>query len=97
MKIYFKISRKNISTGINTFMEIKQHETKVFGQECKLELMYFNDQDGQEWKRVFDLWKKLKLGLRKYKAREPNFPEGLIWTRPMFGIPISGISSLKPA
>ncbi len=58
-------------------MEIKQHETKVFKQKCKLELMYFDRKDGREWKRLFDLWKKLKLGMRAYKAREPNFPEGL--------------------
>ena len=58
-------------------MEIKQHVTEVFGTECKLELMHFNRGDGAEWKRIFDLWKKLKLDLRGYKSREPNMPEGL--------------------
>jgi|SRR5680860_181444 len=58
-------------------MELKQHTTKVFGQECKLELMHFIKQDGKEWKRIFDIWKELKMGLRSYKSREPNMPEGL--------------------
>lgn len=55
-------------------MEIKQHKTKVFGYECTLELMHFTKQDGKEWKRIFDIWKELKLGLRNYKSREPNMP-----------------------
>jgi len=58
-------------------MEIREHTIKVFGQECRLDLMHFNEKDGKEWKRIFDLWKKLKLGLRGYKSREPNLPEGL--------------------
>lgn len=58
-------------------MEIKQHVRKVFGQECKLELMHFTKDDGRKWKEIFDQWRKLKMGLRDYKAREPNFPEGL--------------------
>jgi len=58
-------------------MEIKQHDTKVFDQNCKLVLMHFDKKDGVEWKKIFDQWRKLKMGLRKYKAREPNFPEGL--------------------
>lgn len=58
-------------------MEIKQHKVKVFGQECKLDLMHFDKADGKEWKRIFDTWKELKIGLRNYKAREPNMPEGL--------------------
>lgn len=59
-------------------MEIRQHKTKVFGYECTLELMHFiTKHDGKEWKRIFDIWKELKLGLRNYKSREPNIPEGL--------------------
>lgn len=58
-------------------MDIKEHQTKVFGNDCKLELMHFVKSDGKKWKEVFDIWKKLKIGLRDYKAREPNFPEGL--------------------
>jgi len=51
--------------------------TKVFNQDCRLELMSFDEADRQAWKVLFDSWKKLKLGMREYKAREPNFPEGL--------------------
>ncbi len=58
-------------------MEIKQHTTNIFGHECKLELMHFTKEDGKEWKRIFDIWKELKIGLRNYKSREPNMPEGL--------------------
>lgn len=58
-------------------MNIKEHKSKVFGQECKLDLMHFTKADGKEWKKIFDIWKKLKLGLRNYKSREPNMPEGL--------------------
>tara|TARA_Y100001958_G_C21009824_1_gene390369 strand:- start:154 stop:720 length:567 start_codon:yes stop_codon:yes gene_type:complete len=58
-------------------MQIKEHKAKVFGKECLVQLMHFEDKDAKEWKRLFDSWKKLKLGLKKYKTREPNFPEGL--------------------
>jgi hypothetical protein len=58
-------------------MKIIEHTVKVFGQECKLDLMHFDKKDGKEWKRIFDIWKELKLGLRNYKSREPNMPEGL--------------------
>jgi len=58
-------------------MKIVEFQVKIFDQECKIELMRFDKSDGKEWKRIFDKWKELKLGLRNYKAREPNFPEGL--------------------
>ena len=58
-------------------MDIQEHITKVFGQKCNLQLMHFDESDGKKWKDIFDIWKNLKLGLRDYKAREPNFPEGL--------------------
>lgn len=58
-------------------MNIQEHTIKVFGQECRLQLLHFDKSDGKEWKSIFDIWKNLKLGLRHYKAREPNFPEGL--------------------
>jgi len=58
-------------------MKIIKAETIVFGERCILELMDFDKSDAEEWKRIFDIWKKLKLALRDYKAREPNLPEGL--------------------
>ena len=44
-------------------MKIIEHKTKVFGQECKIDLMHFDKSDGKEWKKIFDVWKELKLGL----------------------------------
>jgi len=58
-------------------MKVKKYKAKVFGNNCVIELMDFTKADGKKWKRLFDMWKKLKLGMRDYKAREPNFPEGL--------------------
>ncbi|MBU2545287.1 hypothetical protein KKC65_02445 [Patescibacteria group bacterium] len=58
-------------------METKKYKIKVYGEECLVELMDFNKNDGKNWKRLFDIWKKLKMGMRDYKSREPNFPEGL--------------------
>ena len=58
-------------------MKVKKYKAKVFGKDCVIELMNFTKADGKKWKRLFDMWKKLKFGMRDYKAREPNFPEGL--------------------
>lgn len=58
-------------------MRIETIQSNVFGTECTLELMAFDESDKSEWKSLFDKWKQLKLGLRSYKSREPNFPEGL--------------------
>jgi len=49
----------------------------IYNQKCTVELMSFNDADRRAWKVLFDSWKKLKLGMREYKSREPNIPEGL--------------------
>jgi len=58
-------------------MRIHKRKAKVFGKECVLELMSFSNSDRKKWMRLFNTWKRLKLGLRSYKSREPNFPEGL--------------------
>lgn len=58
-------------------MNIKDYKVKVFRKKCILQLASFNDVDKKEWKKLFDSWKKLKLGLRNFQSREPNFPEGL--------------------
>ncbi len=58
-------------------MKIVKIKTVVFSEKCSLEVMSFTKSDGKKWKKVFDQWKGLKLGLRVYKSREPNFPEGL--------------------
>jgi hypothetical protein len=58
-------------------MKTKTVTAAVFGHTGTLELMEFDDSDKKAWKVLFDSWKQLKLGMREYKAREPNFPEGL--------------------
>lgn len=58
-------------------MNISKIKTTVFSEQCVLEIMDFTKSDGAHWKKVFDLWRGLKIGLRDYKSREPNFPEGL--------------------
>ena len=58
-------------------MHIKTHKVEVFSEPCSLELMHFDDTDRVKWKQLFDQWKSLKMGMREYKSREPNFPEGL--------------------
>ncbi len=58
-------------------MKIIQHKQKIWGHNCSMNLMQFDKNDAKKWKQIFDLWKKLKLGLRDYKSREPNLPEGL--------------------
>lgn len=58
-------------------MKIRKIRAKVFGKDCSLEVMDFVKSDGKKWKELFDIWKKLKTGLRDYQSREPNLPEGI--------------------
>ena len=58
-------------------MEIIKKKANVFGEECELELITFDKSDKREWKKLFDMWRNLKIGLKNYKSRQPNFPEGL--------------------
>lgn len=58
-------------------MEITRERLIVFGEDCLVELMSFDENDGIKWKELFDQWRGLKMGMRDYKSREPNFPEGL--------------------
>ena len=58
-------------------MKIIQYKGQVFACECNMNLMEFSKEDAKKWKEIFDRWKELKMGLRDYKSREPNFPEGL--------------------
>lgn len=58
-------------------MEKTKQHAKVFGEDCILELMSFGKSDRKKWKELFDQWKGLKMGMREYESREPNFPEGL--------------------
>lgn len=80
-------------------MEIKKIKTKVYGSDCELDVMEFDKSDGKEWKNLFDLWINLKLGLRSYKSREPNIPEGIseiafcLWSKSVRFVKIKGSSS----
>lgn len=58
-------------------MELRKTKAVVFTESCTLEIMDFKKSDGKKWKQIFDLWRGLKMGMRDYKSREPNFPEGL--------------------
>lgn len=80
-------------------MDIRKIKTKVFGEECSLEIMDFTKADGKKWKEVFDFWRKLKMSMREYKSREPNFPEGLsevafcLWSKSSRFIKARGLSN----
>ncbi len=58
-------------------MNITKIDTVIFSEKCTIEIMSFVKEDTKIWKEIFDLWYSLKIALRKYKAREPNLPEGL--------------------
>ena len=58
-------------------MKIRKLKSTIFSKDCTLEVMDFTKSDGKKWKEIFDLWRGLKMGMREYKSREPNFPEGL--------------------
>src|SRR5665811_557354 len=58
-------------------MKIITKDTKVFGIDATIDLMEFGNEDRKNWKKLFDKWLELKMGMRDFKAREPNFPEGL--------------------
>ncbi len=58
-------------------MNLVKVNTTIFDEDCTVDLMEFDSSDGKKWKTLFDLWKGLKMGMRDYKSREPNFPEGL--------------------
>lgn len=58
-------------------MKIIKYSGEVFGAKSSLDLMDFDKIDRRKWKELFEMWKALKLGMRSYKAREPNMLEGL--------------------
>lgn len=80
-------------------MELRRIKTTVFKEDCTLHVLDFTSSDGKRWKEVFDLWRGLKMGLRDYKSREPNFPEGLsevafcLWSGSSRFISASGLSN----
>ncbi len=55
-------------------MKIEQHEITLDGNNIKIEVAHLDKKDGKEFKRLFNLWKELNLGLEKY-GRKVNIPE----------------------
>jgi hypothetical protein len=58
-------------------MRLVTREIDLYGTICSADLMEFDKSDTEEWLKLWDSWKTLKMGLRAYKTREPNLPEGL--------------------
>jgi hypothetical protein len=80
-------------------MILRKVEARIFDEECKLEVMEFDVKDATQWKVLFDKWRELKMGMREYQSREPNFPEGLsevafcLWNNSARLISSSGLSN----
>lgn len=55
-------------------MKLEKHTISLDGHKMEIELAHLDKKDGKEFKRLFDLWKKLNLGLGKY-GRKVNIPE----------------------
>lgn len=58
-------------------MNTSPFSVKLFGVSATVKLMSFDDSDRVEWKRLFDNWKTLSQGMKDYKARGVNIPEGI--------------------
>ena len=58
-------------------MKLITENINLYGTRCQAELMKFDKDDSKQWIKLWNSWKNLKLGLREYKTREPNLPEGL--------------------
>ncbi len=58
-------------------MQVNIYTTNVFGNQCTMKLMDFDDDDRKQWKVLFDNWNILNKGMRDYKARGINMPEGI--------------------
>jgi len=55
-------------------MKTEVHKINLDGNKMELKVAIFDGKDGKEFKKLFDLWKKLNLGLKKY-GRKVNIPE----------------------
>lgn len=58
-------------------MLIHNIRTSVYSTPCDLVLMDFDQSDAVKLKELFIKWQELKRGLKEYKLREPNLPEGI--------------------
>jgi hypothetical protein len=55
----------------------KQIETEVYGAVCTLTLLEFIEDDRAAWKKLFDTWAFLTNGMKGFKSRGVNLPEGI--------------------
>ncbi|MBT3539259.1 Bsp6I family type II restriction endonuclease [Candidatus Parcubacteria bacterium] len=55
-------------------MKIKSKEINLDNKKVEIQIACLDKTDGKEFKRLFDLWKKLNIGLKKY-GRGVNIPE----------------------
>lgn len=55
-------------------MRLEKHNIKIEGSDIRVEVTFLDKKDAKEFKRLFDLWKKLNDGLVKY-GRKVNIPE----------------------
>ena len=58
-------------------MKVQEHKVKIFGGKCTAELMHFTKSDAKKLKKLFEAWKKLTSGLKDFKSRGVNMPEGI--------------------
>jgi len=55
-------------------MKLERHKILLGRNQIEIEVAQLDKKDGQTFKRLFDIWKKLNLGLEKY-GRKVNIPE----------------------
>lgn len=55
-------------------MKLERHKISINGKNLEIEVAHLSKVDGKEFKRLFDIWRKLNLGLEKY-GRKVNIPE----------------------
>lgn len=55
-------------------MKLENHTILLGGKELQIEVAYLDKKDGKVFKNLFDIWRKLNIGLEKY-GRKVNIPE----------------------
>lgn len=55
-------------------MKLQNHNISFGGKKLEIEVAYLDKNDGKIFKSLFDIWRKLNLGLEKY-GRKVNIPE----------------------
>lgn len=55
-------------------MKTENKKINLDGQDIEIKIARFDNEDGKEFKKLFDIWRKLNLGLEKY-GRKVNIPE----------------------